>query len=69
MRTLLECKIGEKQSISAIDKQYKHLLELGITPGEDVEIMARAPFKGPLSIRVRGTVFALRQTEASAIRC
>jgi ferrous iron transport protein A len=69
MRTLLDCKIGEKNTISTVDKSQKHLLELGFTPGESIEVLNRTPFKGPISIRVRGTVFAIRQTEASAIQC
>lgn len=69
MRTILDCKIGEKKTISNIDHGQKHLLELGFTPGEAVEVLGRTPFRGPISIRVRGTVFAIRQTEAAAIQC
>ncbi len=69
MRTVLDCKIGEKRSIATIASSHKHLLELGFTPGESIEILGKTPFKGPITLRVRGTVFALRQAEASAIQC
>lgn len=45
---------------------YK-LADMGITPGVVVEIQEKAPFGGPLLIRVRGSVLALRPHEASRI--
>ena len=32
--------------------QLRYLAELGITPGRHVEVVARAPFEGPISLRI-----------------
>ncbi len=32
----------------------RHLKELGLTPGSHVEVLDRAPFDGPLTVRVDG---------------
>lgn len=44
------------------------LLEMGFTPGEEVTPVANAPFGGPVAVAVRGTIVALRDSEASCIR-
>jgi DtxR family Mn-dependent transcriptional regulator len=33
-------------------EQLRYLAELGIMPGRRVEVLARAPFDGPISLRV-----------------
>jgi Fe2+ transport system protein FeoA len=43
------------------------LLDLGITPGEDVIVTHTAPLGDPLVIRIRGASLALRKREASWI--
>ncbi|RPI17631.1 MAG: ferrous iron transport protein A [Ignavibacteriae bacterium] len=44
------------------------LLELGFTPGQEVTLIAKAPFKDPLAVSVRGTIIALRSSEAECIK-
>jgi ferrous iron transport protein A len=43
------------------------LLDLGLTPGEDVVVTHAAPLGDPLIIRVRGALLALRKREAAWI--
>jgi Fe2+ transport system protein FeoA len=43
------------------------LLDLGITPGEDVVVTHTAPLGDPLVIRIRGASLALRKREAAWI--
>jgi ferrous iron transport protein A len=43
------------------------LLDLGLTPGEEVAVIQRAPLGEPLVIRVRGALLALRKREAAWI--
>jgi Fe2+ transport system protein FeoA len=45
---------------------YK-LADMGITPGAEVLVQEKAPFGGPILIRIRGTMLALRPSEASCI--
>jgi ferrous iron transport protein A len=44
------------------------LMELGFTPGQEVTLVARSPFKDPLAVSVRGTIIALRSGEAECIK-
>ncbi|WP_423822800.1 FeoA family protein [Salinisphaera sp. SPP-AMP-43] len=50
------------------DAIAQRLRDLGFVPGETVEIVARAPFGGdPILVRIGGTRFALRRSEAARI--
>lgn len=44
------------------------LMELGFTPGQEVTLLAKSPFKDPLAVSVRGTIIALRSGEAECIK-
>ena len=44
------------------------LMELGFTPGQEIQLVARSPFKEPIAYSVRGTVIALRRNEAQCIK-
>ena len=44
------------------------LMELGFTPGQEVTVVAKSPFKDPLAVSVRGTIIALRKGEAECIK-
>ena len=43
------------------------LLDLGITPGEEVVVTHTSPLGDPIVIRIRGTSLALRKREAAWI--
>lgn len=43
------------------------LLEMGITPGIEVEVVRRAPLGFPIEIKVRGYLLSLRESEAKCI--
>ena len=43
------------------------LLDLGLTPGEEITVTQAAPFGDPLVVRVRGALLALRKREAAWI--
>jgi DtxR family Mn-dependent transcriptional regulator len=45
----------------------RYLAELGITPGAEIEIAERAPFDGPLMVRVGRATHAVGATAASRI--
>ena len=45
------------------------LLELGFVPGEAVRVVAESfPGRDPMAIRIGGTIFALRRSEAALIQ-
>ena len=44
-----------------------YLADLGLTPGATVDVLAKAPFDGPLHIRVGGNEYALGETVTHAV--
>lgn len=51
----------------ASDPQSRRLAELGLRPGAVVEVVRRAPFGGPLAVRVSGTLLAMRPVDAALV--
>lgn len=45
----------------------RRLFDLGFASGADIELVGRAPFRGPLMFRVSGTDMLLRAREAARI--
>ena len=43
------------------------LMEMGLVPGAPVQVRKRAPFGGPLELRVRDYLLSIRAREARAI--
>ena len=50
----------------AVDDQ-RRLIELGLRHGVEVEVLRRAPFGGPATVRVAGGLLALRKVQADGI--
>lgn len=50
------------------DEERSRLLDLGITPGEQLSIVQSLPLGDPLVVMVRGMRLALRRREAAWIR-
>lgn len=70
MKTASELKYGEKVIISRIDLTHpssRRILEVGFTPGEEIELMNRSIFNDPLAFALRGTLIAIRKNEADCI--
>ena len=68
---LTDLEIGEKASIegfTVVDDMSQRLLEMGLTPGESVEIVRFAPMGDPLEIRIKGYLLSLRRDEAVLIK-
>lgn len=74
-RSVAEMSCGETAVITSVGDDcldvHCHclrLLELGFTPGQEITLIAKAPFKDPLAVSVRGTIIALRSSEAECIK-
>ena len=70
MKTAAELKCGEKVTINDINIQHpsaKRLLEVGFTPGQEIELVNKSVFNDPIAISLRGTVIALRKSDADGI--
>jgi ferrous iron transport protein A len=60
---------GEKaviESFSDPELSVK-LMEMGCTPGEEVELEKVAPFGDPIAINISGYVLSLRKAEAASV--
>jgi Fe2+ transport system protein FeoA len=47
--------------------RLRYLSEVGLTPGADVLILSRAPFGGPLALRVSGVERLIGPTLAAVV--
>jgi len=63
LRALDQIGVGERVSVQRVGDrdptQLRYLAELGITPGRQVEVVSRAPFDGPIGLRVGRTTHAI----------
>ena len=69
-RTLDSLVAGERGVIASVDCPpviARRLMELGLIPGTEVEMIRRAPLGDPLEITVRGVHLSLRRSEARRI--
>lgn len=74
-RSVADLECGESAVIKSVGDDcldiHCHclrLLENGFTPGQEVTIIAKSPFKDPIAVSVRGTIIALRNNEAECIK-
>ena len=70
MKTAADLKYGEKVIINSIDTSnpsHQRILEIGFTPGQEIEIMSKAVFDDPIAFSVRGALIAMRKKEADCI--
>ncbi len=71
MKKASELKYGEKVKIFEIDSSHpssKRIIEIGFTPGQEIELINRSLFNDPLAFSVRGTLIAMRRDEADCIK-
>ena len=71
MKTAAELKYGEKGIINDIDGSHpssRRILEVGFTPGQEIQLLNTSVFNDPLAFSVRGTIIAIRKDEAGCIR-
>ena len=68
---LSQMSVGQKgiiRDFTADNDDYERIVEMGVTPGEQVEIIRYAPLGDPIEIRVRGYLLSLRKQEADRIK-
>ncbi|MBM3965067.1 MAG: ferrous iron transport protein A [Planctomycetes bacterium] len=69
--TLSELKIGEKGVIADVvgsDGIAARLLEMGLLPGETIEVIGRAPMGDPTEYSVVGYRISLRKVESARVQ-
>lgn len=68
--TLDQLKPGERGrilEISGDDAVAVRLMEMGLTEGEDVEVIGHAPLGDPIEFAIRGYRLSLRAREAQRV--
>lgn len=71
MSTLASLPIGARAVVRQIeggDDVSIRLLEMGLTPGIEVEMLGVAPLGDPLEFQVRGYRLSLRKSEAARVQ-
>jgi ferrous iron transport protein A len=71
MRTAANLNFGEKAIISEIDinhPSFRRIIEIGFTPGQQIELVNKSIFNDPLAFSLRGTMIAIRRHEAESIK-
>jgi Fe2+ transport system protein FeoA len=64
---LLRGQRGVIQRVGGERAFRRRLLELGLVPGTEIELVGVAPLGDPLKLLVRGCVLSIRHREASEI--
>lgn len=54
-------------SIRANGELGRRIRDMGLVPGETVQVPGRAPLQDPVSLRLRGFTLSLRNSEADQI--
>lgn len=69
--TLADLQPGDSARITGVDFNRQpglvRLLEIGLIPGQTVEMIKHAPFGDPIEVRVMNYNLVLRKKEAAAI--
>lgn len=68
---LSQMSVGHRgiiRDFTADNEDYERIVEMGVTPGEEVEVIRYAPMGDPVEIRIRGYLLSLRKTEAERIK-
>ena len=69
-KTLKDLKPGQKGVVLNLGIKgpvRKRLMDMGITPGVDVEVVNVAPLGDPIEVNLRGYELSLRKDEAEHI--
>jgi ferrous iron transport protein A len=69
--TLCDLRPGERGrvvSVEGSDSIAARLLEMGLLPGEEVQLIGTAPMGDPLEFAVYGYRISLRRVEAGRVR-
>tara|TARA_B100001250_G_C19752436_1_gene768429 strand:- start:871 stop:1104 length:234 start_codon:yes stop_codon:yes gene_type:complete len=69
MQNLAELSIGSKGEMVQISDNSleQKLLEMGCTPGEQFEVVRKAPFGGPIAILISSYILSVRYEDARSI--
>ena len=69
--TLSELKFGHRATVTAVNHSsaslVSRIMALGLVPGEEVDVLHRAPLGDPLQIRAGSTYISVRRADSAFI--
>jgi ferrous iron transport protein A len=71
MPSLDQLRVGQRGRVEAVagdDALVQRLLEMGLTEGEEVEVLGFAPLGDPMEILLRNYRLSLRRSEAARVK-
>lgn len=69
-RTAADLRVGERVVVARVDGMDEiamRLLEMGLTPGVELELLGKAPLGDPLEFELRGYRLSVRIAEARRV--
>lgn len=69
-RLLGDLSAGERARVERIEgggALRRRMMDMGIVPGVELEVVRRAPLGGPLQVRLKGYYLAMRREECARI--
>ena len=69
MKRLSELQVGEKGILHEVEDSIleQQLLEMGVTPGQLIEVERKSPFSDPIAIAVSHLLLSVRYSDAQYI--
>ena len=69
MKPLSELKVGEKGFVLSIQDDFleQQLLEMGVTPGKEIEVERISPLLDPIAVVVANLLLSIRLSDAKKI--
>lgn len=69
MKRLSELQLGEKAFVASIQDEFveQQLLEMGVTPGQLIELERKSPFSDPIAVVVSNLLISIRLSDADNI--
>ncbi|HTQ37575.1 MAG TPA: ferrous iron transport protein A [Pirellulales bacterium] len=70
MTTLAQLSVGARGRVVRVnqfDEVSARLMEMGLTPGVDVQVLGAAPLGDPIELALRGYRLSVRRTEAARV--
>lgn len=70
MTTLADLSVGARSQVVRVgggDEISVRLMEMGLTPGCQVEVLGAAPLGDPIELSIRGYRLSVRRTEAARV--
>ena len=68
--SLRQLKLGQKATVAAVlaaGELGRRIRDMGLMPGEEIEVVGRAPLQDPVALRLKGFTLTLRNNEADHI--